>query len=996
MFGTDTSQFTTTHETYGQDGRFLASLSALSLLSLSSRHVLEQSESNIIYHYSRVLTRQQNVSEQERKVRARNGTTVVARDMFGNLPVRVKQRAAHFGLADNVERALDRLKMQITALTLAWPKPVRIVVSDHQGQQRRRFAVGKQALAGGHGQHPAIESYKTSPFRLDHICTLIANTGYIDPTSFGSWTSVSARTSQIFVRAAINLEPAPSKQIQFISLGIQPLEKSSALSQLLYQEVNRLFAESTFGTIEDDVDISEEERLRRLRDRRFRIGGYTDRQLKGRGRGVDRFPMFYMRINNRHTNIPLDILASDENDKYATKFLEKAILLVSSMVQQFLQDHHFRPRVRRRPNGRQSPGKSSKINTLPSHHSGHSSYPVQSAVRSRGDSRDHTSDAQACAHPNVVSKIQSRVSQNISSTIPFGAWSRIKVGNSRALNDLLSGLPRCKTSHDKKLSSSKGKHYAACASSLATDRLHSEPLTAEHLKEDVELLLNDLEKESEIGDSNQSNEFEQRIETAPQMTASEHDVETFEDDFMFWQNPTTGEAVAINSRTDLSLPGMPWRPSSEPQPLNSNLSILHSSRHQSLKQQTVGGRSPNLSAELRSVSNGWLGGILRSWQNPAFQLKERCIPSVDVEHLEELQTKSKRCCHGQTSHSVGSEIASRNDTLSKAALRDATVLGQVDKKFILAIMRTSETDTVSGTLANSALVLIDQHAADERCRVEDLYEEMSKGTAMLLSKPVTFEVTQQELELFRRERTHFESWGVLYDAGTDKGFTKIAQSVRPASANLLPSERLVEQANSKRPTTANAPGTYSIRQTDAADDSSFRISVNALPELVAERCRLDPKMVIGMLRSEVWARTESALRGPSFRISNEASRKDAEEQCEARSWLKRISACPRGLVELLNSRACRSAIMFNDELTKLECGKMVEKLARCVLPFQCAHGRPSMVVLGGLESSAEQLSKDDGAQMKKCSEARSASEPQRGINLDFLPAFAAWQQRGMN
>ena len=121
--GIDTSKYTTTEETHGRDGRFLASLSALSLLSLSSRHFLEQSESNIIYRYSRVLTRQQNVSEQEHKINARNGTRVVVRDMFGNLPVRAKQRAVHFAISGNVERALDHLKMQITALTLAWPKP---------------------------------------------------------------------------------------------------------------------------------------------------------------------------------------------------------------------------------------------------------------------------------------------------------------------------------------------------------------------------------------------------------------------------------------------------------------------------------------------------------------------------------------------------------------------------------------------------------------------------------------------------------------------------------------------------------------------------------------------------------------------------------------------------------------------------------------------------------------------------------------------------------
>lgn len=37
--------------------------------------------------------------------------------------------------------------------------------------------------------------------------------------------------------------------------------------------------------------------------------------------------------------------------------------------------------------------------------------------------------------------------------------------------------------------------------------------------------------------------------------------------------------------------------------------------------------------------------------------------------------------------------------------------------------------------------------------------------------------------------------------------------------------------------------------------------------------------------------------------------------------------------------------MFNDELTEEECKQLVRRLSRCAFPFQCAHGRPSMVPL---------------------------------------------------
>lgn len=37
--------------------------------------------------------------------------------------------------------------------------------------------------------------------------------------------------------------------------------------------------------------------------------------------------------------------------------------------------------------------------------------------------------------------------------------------------------------------------------------------------------------------------------------------------------------------------------------------------------------------------------------------------------------------------------------------------------------------------------------------------------------------------------------------------------------------------------------------------------------------------------------------------------------------------------------------MFNDELTLAQCKQVILNLGQCVFPFQCAHGRPSIVPL---------------------------------------------------
>ncbi|KAJ8086934.1 DNA mismatch repair protein [Marasmius tenuissimus] len=69
------------------------------------------------------------------------------------------------------------------------------------------------------------------------------------------------------------------------------------------------------------------------------------------------------------------------------------------------------------------------------------------------------------------------------------------------------------------------------------------------------------------------------------------------------------------------------------------------------------------------------------------------------------------------------------------------------------------------------------------------------------------------------------------------------------------------------------------------------------------------------------------------------------EQRKESNWLKALRWCPSHLLELVNSKACRGAIMFNDPLNNEQCERLVQQLSETALPFQCAHGRPSLVPL---------------------------------------------------
>ncbi|KDO29338.1 hypothetical protein SPRG_05874 [Saprolegnia parasitica CBS 223.65] len=58
---------------------------------------------------------------------------------------------------------------------------------------------------------------------------------------------------------------------------------------------------------------------------------------------------------------------------------------------------------------------------------------------------------------------------------------------------------------------------------------------------------------------------------------------------------------------------------------------------------------------------------------------------------------------------------------------------------------------------------------------------------------------------------------------------------------------------------------------------------------------------------------------------------------------------PPVILRLLHSRACRNAIMFGDVLSQRACELLLGQLSHCRLPFQCAHGRPSLAPLVQLD-----------------------------------------------
>lgn len=65
---------------------------------------------------------------------------------------------------------------------------------------------------------------------------------------------------------------------------------------------------------------------------------------------------------------------------------------------------------------------------------------------------------------------------------------------------------------------------------------------------------------------------------------------------------------------------------------------------------------------------------------------------------------------------------------------------------------------------------------------------------------------------------------------------------------------------------------------------------------------------------------------------------------------------PPAFRRILNFQACRSAIMFGDHLDKKQCVALIDSLAKCKSPFQCAHGRPTVAPLASYQLLSQNLS----------------------------------------
>ncbi|XP_052269222.1 uncharacterized protein LOC127870783 isoform X2 [Dreissena polymorpha] len=212
---------------------------------------------------------------------------------------------------------------------------------------------------------------------------------------------------------------------------------------------------------------------------------------------------------------------------------------------------------------------------------------------------------------------------------------------------------------------------------------------------------------------------------------------------------------------------------------------------------------------------------------------------------------------------------------SKQSFNNVKVLGQLDNKFIACLLEPPLDGAGSSkdSADHALLLLVDQHAAHERIRLEILTEEAfvkgKKGGYL-----VPYEVTPPRQLLF----TENEIWNL----------SSFTQEYQRLGITFDP-------------------------------DSSTTILVSSVPNCLVQKAENADKIYWNTIK--VFMSTRGAQ-----------------------------SIVPQTVHKVLCQQACHGAIKFGDSLTLDECHHLIRDLSLCDMPFQCAHGRPSITPLVQLSS----------------------------------------------
>lgn len=929
---------------HGSTGTYLASLAALSMLSITSQHMAEDISATMVMHQGRTIARHlPSLPANDLAAFGTHGTRVSVNDLFGNMPVRVKQRALLSAQGSSTDdRIWLDLKRDVSALLLSWNMPCSVKLRDSDASHRNVTMAGSHSTVSSTLTERNLNTLHGKAVRYDlrDAFPLLFQAGLAPLESRTRWVPVSASTSKLVCHGLVCLDPSPTRLCQFVSIGVHPCSSFSGHS-IIYETINKLFSNSSFGTVTGEKD-RRSDRLGLLSD-----GGNAWKQSRVSKR-VDRWPMFVLQCKLKDENKNL-VSGHHENQ------LRSILDVLEAMIRQWLEVNHYRPQQ-------------SRMLSDQEHNPSHAM--ISPHLQTAAKDPDRLFRQEASSGHNTPSRVLTSTSAESHDARRSGTITHRNASPSKrqkipydidALSKIKSG--KCADTAPHRASRSpapvKSTHFAlpplepgslscffkatkSCRDSPPTasvDKVSERPATVEATAPS-----DDFGSISEADLLKAASFVEGTVEDLPRERGTTHELRVTEhDDTVEWKDPVTRETFVVNSRTgivaakDRSGSGSNTVPSTAlGRPTSTTMATTAAGRPLTLNGR---GNSAGRHTPLQDRPT-----FLQDWQNPVFPLRtEQQIPiaSAAVDMMGLTDIGGQCCTHNNNVDSFATAGSSTRSKLSKADLQNARVIRQVDAKFVLCSMCSTDNAQI--------LVLVDQHAASERVILESLFSKLcspldatspaanlrtnlncaSAADTVLLDQPLLFEVTTEEGGLFRTHAPLFARFGILYDLHVKSG-----------------------------------------------GKTHHTLAIRALPQVIAERCRLFPKLLIDLLRSEIWSRVDSGQALPKAHV---------EASDEEHNWLDRIGPCPKGLIDMLNSRACRSAVMFNDVLSTRECEELMRDLAKCAFPFMCAHGRVSMVPIGIVGGDGESVF-DDNRGKPILDRVEADEKP-------FSKAFSDWRTR---
>ena len=297
-----------------------------------------------------------------------------------------------------------------------------------------------------------------------------------------------------------------------------------------------------------------------------------------------------------------------------------------------------------------------------------------------------------------------------------------------------------------------------------------------------------------------------------------------------------------------------------------------------------------------------------------------------------------------SSSSSSSVTSQQQQSLSSSSCGGARVIGQVAKSYLLVKI-------------GNVLVAIDQHAADERVKLEGLLSVQSTTTPdESLGTHGTFlnciqgmkkinemiQVTAVEYLCMNNHREILvDDWRFLYEE------TVSVDTVNGGSSSFSSNHQTQTTSSSLHQPSTNETSSHDQYQqslevpSDVPHHATTSDSLSSIPHSISLAHENQPPCLYWLRVTQVplvFDQKEALTSGDLLEF--------------VRAMVSEIQApTPRSLQKppcisrIAASMACRTAIKFGQSLTSDQCTELMTNLAQTQLPFQCAHGRPSVVPL---------------------------------------------------